>query len=297
MKIFVINLKRSEDRRIAISEKFARYNISAEFFDAIDGNLLSEELMLQIHSGSNMQQEIWGEGTKMTRGEVGVALSHMGIYKKLADDNIDYAFILEDDADFDDRLSHILLNTKKMSVVMDRFDLVLLGYCRNDLNYKRPAQCSIWGGLKLDKIIKVGVPIHWYWSAIGYIISQRGAKILLSHNEIPQIQADVLTANSPAYGIRLGIFKSPIIWESILSKDSTIQDRKENPAMGSGSERRSFLYNQMQKINKIAPIEASYFKTRAFYHEILKKAKVTCKRISPIKYSFTIDTNKPESKL
>ena len=46
----------------------------------------------------------------MNKGEIGCALSHINLYKKIVSDKLSYAIILEDDVEFDERLKHFVSN-------------------------------------------------------------------------------------------------------------------------------------------------------------------------------------------
>lgn len=202
-----------------------KYGLEYEFFDAVDGNLLTYDYVSKCRARSDgWYHQDWGKAHSMKPGEIGVALSHLGIYKKIIEEQIEWAVILEDDVVFDQRLKNILKHQKGIDRLMKKFDLVLLGYCGNDNNFNLPAVCSYWSKYKISKSFKIGVPVKWYWSAIGYFISKRGAELLNEkQGEYPILTADILTANSPAYAVKLGVLTSPIIWPGDLNKYSTIQ--------------------------------------------------------------------------
>ena len=214
IRIFVINMERSVDRRYAITKKLNSLGLQHEVFNAVDGESLSSETMKNIRS--------------LSRGEAGAALSHLNLYQKIVNEKIDFAIIMEDDAEFDERLKHLVNNKKGVAKIMAHFELVLLGYCLNDLDSRKPAECSYWGRKKIDNIIKVGIPVFWYWLAICYLISFEGAQKLLNQGKFPRIQADFLTANSPKYNVKLGIIYKPVVWPGELANISTIRDTHLN---------------------------------------------------------------------
>ena len=127
IKIYVINLERSIERRDAIIKKMNAYGLNYDLFNAIDGNNISNEMMNIIHSKGNNFRELYGRD--MERGEAGAALSHLELYKKIVAQRIDCAIILEDDIEFDKRLRHVVENKEKVTALLRKFDLVLLGYC------------------------------------------------------------------------------------------------------------------------------------------------------------------------
>lgn len=89
MKIFVINLARSTERRASMEKQLSQLNLDYEFIEAIDGSQLSY---------SDIITETKPLNYALSCGEVGCALSHIKIYKKIKMENIPLALILEDDA-------------------------------------------------------------------------------------------------------------------------------------------------------------------------------------------------------
>jgi len=89
--IKVINLKKRDDRKTHTTQQLARENITKyEFIEAIDGNDLveSDEIRL-LFEGNNFNYK---------KGIIGCALSHVKLWKDLAQDNKnDYYVVLEDD--------------------------------------------------------------------------------------------------------------------------------------------------------------------------------------------------------
>jgi len=90
MRIFVINLPHRADKRAEILAQGGKYQLPLEIVEAVNGNALSDgELKTLAHDYP---------ACAMTKGVVGCALSHLKIYKKICDENIPIALILEDDA-------------------------------------------------------------------------------------------------------------------------------------------------------------------------------------------------------
>ena len=92
MRIFIISLKGSK-RRNSIQTQMENLNLSFEFFDAVNGKeLTTEEITLLCDAQALNENPNW-----LNRGAVGCALSHLFVYQKIIDENIDKAIILEDD--------------------------------------------------------------------------------------------------------------------------------------------------------------------------------------------------------
>ncbi|MBS0848442.1 glycosyltransferase family 25 protein [Citrobacter sp. JGM124] len=105
MKVFVINLARDVNKRLWIEKECARQDLDFEIYSAVDGGGLSEAFL---------NENVFDYGKNfMTNGEIGCALSHINLYKKIIDDDLKYALIIEDDAVLDDGLKELLLSFEK----------------------------------------------------------------------------------------------------------------------------------------------------------------------------------------
>lgn len=101
MKIFVINLARSIERRSRLEKRLAELNIAAEFIKAVDGSALNKE---------ELTKHVRSLNYAFLCGEIGCALSHQFIYRKMVEENIEKALILEDDVYLPHNLKDILKN-------------------------------------------------------------------------------------------------------------------------------------------------------------------------------------------
>ena len=92
MRTFIINLKESTDRRQYMINEMKKTNLEYEFFDAVNGRNIRniDEIYLREDSLKKIRKIL-------TYGEIGCAMSHLLIYKKMIDENIEQALILEDD--------------------------------------------------------------------------------------------------------------------------------------------------------------------------------------------------------
>ncbi|MEO7046084.1 MAG: glycosyltransferase family 25 protein [Ferruginibacter sp.] len=278
IKVFIINLKRSPERREEMIRQMNLYGLKYEFFDAVDGTLLPSEVIEKSRTRSNKwYKEDEGPSQSMKLGEIGVALSHYEIYQKIIKENLELAIILEDDINFDERFQEFLKNSADINAVMKQFDLLLLGYCTHDLKFNLPADCSYWGRKKIAKQFYVGFPIRWYWSAIGYVISKKGAELLSEkQGNYPCVTADILTANSPRYGVQLGVLNKPVIWPGHFNKYSTIQLYKDS---NNATDKKDA--NTISKKGFYSGIKYSYMRFKnQLYIEKLKLDKKQYKFIS-----------------
>lgn len=104
--IFVINLERSPERREHMCAQLEHYQLDYEFFNAIDGECLSDE-MLSWYDDSLREKTQWFP-RKLTKNEIACAISHLLIYEKLVKENIQAAIVLEDDVVINDDFYQIM---------------------------------------------------------------------------------------------------------------------------------------------------------------------------------------------
>lgn len=94
MQIFVVSLTRSESRRRVVREQFDRLTLPFQFFDAVDGvEGLPPEHEHQVDRPGILQHM----GRPMAESEIGCALSHATLYRKIEQEGIEHALIFEDD--------------------------------------------------------------------------------------------------------------------------------------------------------------------------------------------------------
>ncbi|MEX0447617.1 glycosyltransferase family 25 protein [Xenorhabdus sp. SGI246] len=159
MKIFVINLKSESERRLAMQQQADRLNLNIEFIDAVYGSDLSDTYLSEIVYDY--------PGCKLTKGEIGCSLSHLLIYKKIVDENIQHALILEDDAILSQDLKNALNEIKLIDCVR-KPNVFLLS----------PPESYI----KNIKLKSRKYDIHYIYEAsgaYGYVINNKSARQLI----------------------------------------------------------------------------------------------------------------------
>jgi glycosyl transferase, family 25 len=90
MHAYVVNLARSLDRRAHITRELQKTSVSYQIVTAVDGRELDMTDAALIDP-SFVARGIFPEGS------AGCALSHLNIYRKIIEDGLDVALILEDD--------------------------------------------------------------------------------------------------------------------------------------------------------------------------------------------------------
>lgn len=125
MKVFVINLKRSPERRAFMKKQLDALGMDYEFIEATDGKELSDEEIKNIYDEEASLKFL---RVPLTRGEIGCAHSHIKTYQKIVNDNLDYALVLEDDSILEPSLFSLLKNNEFVS--QSHFDWLQIDYAR-----------------------------------------------------------------------------------------------------------------------------------------------------------------------
>lgn len=93
MKIYVVNLASATKRYQQINSQLRDLGLAYELFEAVNGSTLDEQTMEELCSTDAVKSN----PTWLTKGAIGCALSHWGVYKKIVADGEEVALILEDD--------------------------------------------------------------------------------------------------------------------------------------------------------------------------------------------------------
>jgi glycosyl transferase family 25 len=169
---FVINLAHDLERKQHTLKLSHELGLSFNFIDAVNGKNLSQIQIDQVYDESLSVSEF---GRGLTLGELGCALSHLNIYKRMIDKNIEIAVILEDDIEISDNI-HQILDAK--TNYPEVWDILLLGYHSENKN-ETISTSSFRGKHKITpshstvRLVEIAFGTH------GYIISLGGAKKLI----------------------------------------------------------------------------------------------------------------------
>ncbi|QPW26368.1 glycosyltransferase family 25 protein [Edwardsiella ictaluri] len=229
MKTFIISLKDEVARRNSISDRLHHHDF--EFFDAVDLRVASDDVLSAVKC-KNINYKHPAIREHMTKGELGCALSHMQLYKKIVDDNLAFARVIEDDAvilNHDEKILNdfiLALETKNID-----WDIMLLGY-------SKLKACDSFGFyLKepIKNIVKsgaysLGIPFrNWTCGTVGYLVSQSGAKKMINNAAFGKVctVADDWLFFEKNYNLKILHIRPLIVLEDFESYESSIEtDRK-----------------------------------------------------------------------
>lgn len=164
IKSYVISLPSASQRRAHIIQEFAEKQIPFEFFDAFSPSERMNETASELIPALL-------QNTTLTNGEKGCLLSHLALWKKCVDNNLDYIAVFEDDIFLSDDASLFLkseiypLNSLKPTII--RYE-----------TYKMPVRLYkkekyTIEGRDLSKLLSP------HWGTAGYLINFSAAKYLL----------------------------------------------------------------------------------------------------------------------
>ena len=106
MRVFVINLERITTRRKYIEQHVADLKVTnVEFINAVDGQAMSGEESNALHDKD------WADKCvrrPLARAEIACTLSHLECYKRILNENLKGAIILEDDAKLSNNIHEII---------------------------------------------------------------------------------------------------------------------------------------------------------------------------------------------
>ena len=212
-RVFVINLERATDRKQDIQKLLDSLNIPFEFIKATDGKFFTEN-EFALYSKKETRKLL---GYELTPNELACAISHLRIYEKMIQENIEQALILEDDANFDHTLVSVLEN-------LDAFpsDWGIINF--SSATYTYPTQHEVIPGHVVSEFKK---PVKF---CVGYLLSLDAAKKLIELAYPVRCPADFLTGRAGiTYFKTYGIFPRVIWQKREAGEGSNIGIREHKP--------------------------------------------------------------------
>jgi glycosyl transferase family 25 len=178
LKAFVINLKTNPERRAFMGEQLARLGIEHEFFDALVGAEYCSDP--RWHDPARSLREISRE---LRAGEVGCALSHAFVYRRIVELGLPWAFVLEDDALLHEDVPAVLKALEEG--ILEQGDLVTLERC----DFVLPGSSrKVYGRYRIASpvLVKIGSVAQ----AAGYVITLEAARKVMDANIPVHVPAD-----------------------------------------------------------------------------------------------------------
>ena len=237
IKIYVISLKRTSERRKLMEAQLSSFGLEAEFVDAVDGTELSEETIKLNTTNQGME---FNNTPKMTRTEIGCAWSHRNVYERLIENGEQYAVVLEDDAIISAEMVRFLGVIPKIPF---DWELISLYWGFRPLPYifQEKFPLNLYQRNKLE----LPPPFHRYrrgefllppYGAVAYVISRAGAIRLTRCNTPIADLSDRMFCSIPR-GKWIGIepkmvYHNRVVDRTIIRSPGTIVGKSERWVLG-----------------------------------------------------------------
>jgi glycosyl transferase, family 25 len=163
-KAFILHLVRAISRAANVQTLRARLPIESEIIAAVDGARLARDELDQAYARRRFRPRY---PFALTATEIGVFLSHRAAWRRIVDDNLDFAFVFEDDAQIDQAQFAALIEF--VTTERAAWDYVLLPA----KTIRKGAAVARRGALAL--LLPDAPPLR----AIGQVISRAAAQRLL----------------------------------------------------------------------------------------------------------------------
>lgn len=169
MKIFVISLLRSTERRANVTKQLQEAGLAFEFIDGVDGQALSPEFIRD-----NVNQERYNYWHELRHpGAIGCALSHRAAYQRMVTDNIPAAVILEDDIVLSPHFAQALL---PLETQLRQEEILLLFFQSSQgIGLSLSQNAKLPANYKLYEINE----FTYFGAAVGYVLPLSTAKGLV----------------------------------------------------------------------------------------------------------------------
>lgn len=172
---FVINLKKRPERWLGMLARLGDWSKYVTQWEATDGSSLNVT--------DYVQRGVLSSKHRMIRGQIGCYDSHYRIWKHIVDNNIQWALILEDDAnirhtkEYHSKINEALEDVEKIDPL---WDVCYLG------TSSRPPQHRLVGG--------VGLALGCQ-GLFAYVVSNRGASKLVQLTGVYKMPVDIVVGD------------------------------------------------------------------------------------------------------
>ena len=177
MRAYVINLARSPDRRAHITAELRKTGLDYEIITAVDGR------DVDLHDATVIGPSLLAKNA-FPAGTAGCALSHIRAYRRMVEDGLDEALILEDDVTL----------PADLAAVADAVASHLTGAEVALLNYGSPDTCkiSLEGSVYLpqSRLLALPIDVGQLVNAGAYVITREACLRMIERGLPVRANAD-----------------------------------------------------------------------------------------------------------
>ena len=222
--VYVVNLERSKDRLQHIDDNLKKFGIKYQRFNAVDGGKLP---MSEIDNNTTLMCRY----LFCTRSIIGCAMSHIALWKMIAESPDKWHLILEDDAEFTNETIKFLNELSNTTMIKNEDNIIISLVCTSLLCGGPSVACTsaidgnkknnVISETKHDLLIEPVFPL----STAGYLITKNTAKKLYDYFMENKINYHIDTQISwlvSKLGIKFYTAKNKIINLSTDSCSTTV---------------------------------------------------------------------------
>jgi glycosyl transferase, family 25 len=187
VRICVINLARSVERRASIERQLRGLAMPFSLYEAVDGSNLDVGRIPDY----NRQRRLRSWGTDLTHGEIGAYLSHYNVMEAASRATESHTLVLEDDIALPSDVAEILSFIDGLD---ESYELIRLHGGRVPRNLKWQ---QITAGRRLVRLLGVAS------AASAYVVSRVGAAKFVAHGKPILRQIDVELDRYWDHGLRM----------------------------------------------------------------------------------------------
>jgi glycosyl transferase family 25 len=189
--VFVISLARAPERRAAIRARLDALGVPFVLFEAVDGHAMSEAEATRLAP----RRHRLTRRMPLTRTEVAITASHLGVLRRVAEEELPFACVLEDDAKPDASFPAFL--DPGWLAGIGPFDLLKLSSTGLTGSDMRTLRLGAHAGRALC------APLHPLYGAAAYTVSLAGARRNLARASAMAESADVFLFRHPRPDARI----------------------------------------------------------------------------------------------
>ena len=196
--IWVVSLARATERRARISRAFADLGLDLELCDAVDGQAPAPVDVAEYSRWRSLYQV----GRRLSLGEIGCARSHLRLYQRMLDDDVDAACIVEDDAEPSPELPAVLADIDRLPPDWQVVNLH---------STFASAGSQPYGDVTLGQASQLCTYRRKPYGTVSYLLRRSGAQRLVAVGAPVRLPADELLFRHRSAGlITYGIEPSPV---------------------------------------------------------------------------------------
>ena len=210
MKVYVINLERSVERREIMSEKMAKAGVEFEFFNAVDASI--ENFIMSERAVPEVTKR--RKGYALLPSEVACYASHYLLWEKCVELN-EPIVVLEDNIDLVEGVNDVLSELRKFS---SKYSYIKLSATLKGRRFT-PIE-------RVSEQYRVGIYNRGTSGATGYILSPIAARAFISYSESFVFPCDDLMEKPWLHHIQAYSVYPSLCWRAKIA--STIGNNRKD---------------------------------------------------------------------